>query len=154
MGKFELRFLQVSAEKRLGAFRILGAYSWSKSIDNSSNWNDEGLNPFNFRISRSLSAFDLTHNFVASYTYEIPYPHFAQGGFGKMFLSGWQLSGITRFTTGLPITLTASGDRSLTGTGGIDRPNYTGAPIATLDPRDTSSHLFSIEALFRRRCWA
>jgi len=134
--------LQVSAEKRLGAFRILGAYTWSKSIDNSSNWNDEGLNPFNFRISRSLSAFDLTHNFVASYTYEIPYPHFVQGGFGKVFLSGWQLSGITRFTTGLPITLTASGDRSLTGTGGIDRPNYTGAPIVILDPRDTSSHLY------------
>ena len=53
-----------------------------------------------------------------------------------------ELSGITRFTTGLPITLSASGDRSLVGTGGIDRPNYTGAPIQILDPRASSSHFF------------
>ena len=134
--------LQISVEKRLGALRILGAYTWSKSIDNSSNWNDEGMNPFNFRISRSLSAFDMTHNLVASYTYELPFQRIAPGGLGKTLLGGWQLSGISRFTTGLPVTLTASGDRSLTGTGGIDRPNYTGAPITVLDPRATSTHLY------------
>jgi len=134
--------LQISAEKRLGAFRVLGAYTWSKSIDNSSNWNDEGINPFNHRISRSLSAFDLTHNFVTSYTYELPFQRIAPRQWGRAFLGGWELSGITRFTTGLPITLTASGDRSLVGTGGIDRPNYNGAAIQILDPRDTSSHLF------------
>ena len=134
--------LQISVEKRLGTLRVLGAYTWSKSIDNSSNWNDEGMNPFNYRISRSLSAFDLTHNLVVSYTYELPIDHFTPSGFGKTILGGWQLSGISRFTTGLPVTLTASGDRSLVGTGGIDRPNYNGAPITVMDPRSTSAHLF------------
>ncbi len=141
-GNSNYNALQISAEKRLGAFRILGAYTWSKSIDNSSNWNDEGINPFNHRISRSLSAFDLTHNFVASYTYELPFEKFAPGHRGRALLGGWELSGISRFTTGLPITLTASGDRSLVGTGGIDRPNYDGTAIHLLDPRDTSTHLF------------
>lgn len=134
--------LQLSLEKRVGALRILGAYTWSKSMDNSSNWNDEGMNPFNYRISRSLSAFDLTHNLVISYTYDLPLQKIASRGVAGAFLGGWQLSGISRFTTGLPITLTASGDRSLVGTGGVDRPNYNGSPIAILDPRATSSHLY------------
>lgn len=134
--------LQLSVEKKVGAFRILGAYTWAKSIDNSSNWNDEGMNPFNFRISRSLSAFDMTHNMVASYSYELPFQRIASHGVGGTLLSGWQLSGITRFTSGLPVTLTASGDRSLVGTGGIDRPNYNGNPITIMDPRATSTHLY------------
>lgn len=134
--------LQVSVEKRLGAVRVLGAYTFSKSIDNSSNWNDEGMNPFNFRISRSLSAFDMTHNLVVSYTWELPFQRLAPGRIGRAALGGWELSGISRFTSGLPITLTASGDRSLVGTGGVDRPNYNGGPINIFDPRATSAHLY------------
>src|SRR6185369_3586432 len=92
--------LQLSVEKRLGAFRILGSYTWSKSIDNSSNWNDEQMNPFNHRISRSLSAFDMAHNFVASYSYDLPFAKIAGGPSAKKILGGWQLSGIGRLTTG------------------------------------------------------
>jgi hypothetical protein len=134
--------LQLSLEKRVGAIRLLGAYTWSKSIDNSSNWNDEQINPFNHRISRSLSAFDMTHNLVVSYTYELPFNRVTHSTVSRTILGGWQLSGISRFTTGLPITLTASGDRSLVGSGGIDRPNYSGAAITILDPRASSTHLF------------
>ncbi len=140
--------LQVSAEKKAGAFRILGAYTWSKSIDNSSNWNDENLNPYNFRLSRSLSAFDLAHNFVASYTYDLPFDLAVKSAFGRKLLGGWQLSGITRYTTGLPVTLTQSGDRSLTGTGGVDRPQYNGLGISILDPRASSSHLYFDKSAF------
>ena len=140
--------LQMSIEKRLGSLRLLGAYTWSKSIDNASNYNDEPINPFNSRISRSLSAFDMTHNFVVSYTYELPLARRMAHGLTRTVLGGWQLSGITRVTTGLPVTMTASGDLSLVGSNGIDRPNYTGAAIQILDPRASSNHLYFAKTPF------
>jgi len=134
---------QVTLEKRLGDLRLLGAYTWSKSIDNSSGFNDY-VNPYNYQVSRSLSAFDMSHNFVLSYTYELPFRHLshASSGAAVKFLDGWRLSGITRFTTGLPIYMTAGGDKSLCGCGGVDRPNYNGQPIQFFDPRASDNHQY------------
>lgn len=132
--------LQVSLEKKLGAFRFLAAYTWSKSFDNSSGFFD-AVNPFNPQISRSLSAFDLTHNFVISYSYDLPSPKSLTGFTGKL-LSGWTISGITRFTTGLPISLSEGDDASLCGCNGVDVPNYNGGAIHFLNPRDSGSHQY------------
>jgi hypothetical protein len=133
--------LQASLEKKVGDLRLLGAYTWSKSLDNSSGFYDQ-INPFNPNNRRSLSSFDITHNFVLSYTYELPFAKAAHGAKGKL-LSGWMLSGITRFTTGLPVTLTESDDASLCGCGGVDVPNYNGQPIHFLDPRKTGGRYVS-----------
>ena len=65
--------MQVSLEKKAGPLQLLGAYTFSKSLDNSSNWIDRGINPYNYGLSKALSAFDMTHNFVVSYTYELPF---------------------------------------------------------------------------------
>ncbi len=136
--------LQTSLEKKLGALRFLAAYTWSKSFDNSSGFFDN-LDPFDPRRSRSLSAFDLTHNFVISYTYDLPSPK-ALKGFARTALSGWSISGITRFTTGLPVTLSEGDDASLCGCSGADRPNYTGEKLHFLDPRKPGNRWF--EATF------
>jgi carboxypeptidase family protein len=143
--------LQVSVEKRAGAVRVLGAYTWSKSLDNSSNYADGSINPFDHRLSRSLSAFDLRHNFVVSYSYDLPFQRLSSRSGVAKFLEGWQISGITRLTTGLPITLTDGGDRSLTGTGGVDRPKYDGRPIEFLDPRQSDAHLYFSREPFSRQ---
>ena len=45
--------------------------------------------------------------------------------------------GLTRFTTGVPVTLSESDDASLCGCGGADVPNYNGQPIHFLDIRKT-----------------
>jgi hypothetical protein len=54
-------------------------------------------------------------------------------------LNGWRITGITRFTTGLPVTLYQPGDLSLVGgyegTADTDTPNYSGAPIQYSNPR-------------------
>lgn len=137
--------LQASLEKKLGAFRFLAAYTWSKSFDNSSGFFDR-VNPYDPSRSRSLSAFDLTHNFVISYSYELPSPKSLRGFSGKM-LSGWTVSGITRFATGFPITLSEGDDASLCGCDGVDLPNYNGQTIHFLDPRQSDSHqYFSTDA--------
>jgi len=146
--------LQVTLEKRVGALRFLGAYTWSKSLDNSSAFSDS-INPFYPAISKSLSTFDLTHNFVTSYSYDLPFAKLSSSASGAAhkLLDGWTVTGITRFTTGLPITLGNSGDFSLCGCSGVDRPNYDGTPIQFSDPRSNPTHQyfstsqFSLETL-------
>jgi hypothetical protein len=132
--------LQTSLEKKVGDLRFLAAYTWSKSLDNSSGFNDP-INPFNPNNSRALSQFDITHNFVISYGYELPFARAAHGVKGKL-LVGWTISGITRFATGFPVTLTESDDASLCGCNGADVPNYNGQSIHFLNPRNTGNQLF------------
>jgi hypothetical protein len=132
--------LQTSLEKKVGDLRFLAAYTWSKSLDNSSGFNDP-INPFNPNNSRALSQFDITHNFVISYGYELPFARAAHGVKGKL-LAGWTISGITRFATGFPVTLTESDDASLCGCNGADVPNYNGQSIHFLNPRNTGNQLF------------
>ena len=69
-----------------------------------------------------------------SYSYEIPLERLLHGP--KWLTEGWQLSGITHFSTGFPVTLVNYGDNSLLGTEpnginnyGVDEPDYTGAPL-------------------------
>ncbi|HZS98969.1 MAG TPA: carboxypeptidase regulatory-like domain-containing protein [Terriglobales bacterium] len=131
--------LQIQLQKEVGAFRVLGAYTWSKSIDNSSGFFD-AINPFNPELSRALSTFDVTNNFVVSYSYDLPFGKSGHGVAGKL-LGGWTISGITRFTTGFPVTLTESDDASLCGCSGADLPKYDGTPIHFMNPRN-SEHLF------------
>jgi hypothetical protein len=142
--------LEVTTRHTSGRMTFLGAYTYSKSLDNSSGMN-EGINPYNFKLSKSLSAFDLTHNFVFSYSYELPFDKFASGK--NRLTRGWILTGITRFTTGLPIFLHETDDNSLIGTviGGVDVPTYTPGPLNFTDPRTGNPYfntsLFSPEPL-------
>lgn len=105
------------------------AYTWSKSIDQSSSV-AEAVYPGNGGLSRAISAFDMTYNFSAIYRYELPLARFAPGK--SRLMEGWQISGLTRFGTGLPVTLVNNNDTSLLGTApngingnGIDEPEYT-----------------------------
>ena len=108
-------------------------YTWSKSIDQASSISDTG-NPFNLSSTRALSAFDLAHNFVASYTVNLPFDRFSTHW--RPVTRGWQLSGITRISTGFPVTLHEDGDNSLQGSSPngvnnhyLDTPDYTGLPL-------------------------
>lgn len=88
-----------------------GAYAYAHSIDNSSgNSNSVGIqNPGNLRMYRGNSDFDLRHNMVLSWTYELPF------GRGKRFgnnvnklvdtaVGGWRINGIDTFSSGAPFT--------------------------------------------------
>ncbi len=143
--------LQITLNKRAGPLTFLVAYTWSKSIDNSSGYADDSTNPYNPNASRSLSAFDMAHNFGFSYTYNLPFQRLTSRSEGPVYklLSGWQITGVTRFTTGLPILLSEDGDSSLCGCGGVDRPNYNGQPIHFFDPRKSPNlQWFSTDQFF------
>jgi Carboxypeptidase regulatory-like domain len=125
--------LEVTVERRAGDLSFLAAYTFSKSIDNSSAYG-QSVNFMNYRNSRALSSFDMTHNFVVSYNYDLPF-HRAFSHAPRRLAEGWSVNGITRFTSGFPVTITQSGDRSLTGASGVDAPDFIGS-LVFQDPRN------------------
>jgi hypothetical protein len=107
---------------------LLG-YTLAKSMDTSS-FIGEQINPFNPDATWAPSAFDVRHNFIASYTYELPFDRLFDHRSG--WTTGWSISGITRVASGFPVTLYNDTDSSLLGTfgngvnnHGLDTPDYT-----------------------------
>jgi hypothetical protein len=140
--------LEASLRHTSGRLQLLIGYTYAKAMDNASSWGPgsgsggvELINPINPKLGKSLSAFDVTHNFVASYVYELPIDKLLHAR--NRLTSGWKITGITRFTTGLPVFITEQDDRSLLGTGstgptgsGIDEPNFTPGPLKISNPRN------------------
>jgi hypothetical protein len=135
--------LQIKLEKRYSnGLSFLASYAWQKALDGTSNdQNGNGADdPFNLHTMKGPSDYDVTHRFVFSYGYELP---FGRGrAFGSniprlldQFVGGWQLAGITTFQTGFPFTpqLGASDPANVNyayarrpdvlGTGSLSNPN-------------------------------
>lgn len=133
IGHSNYHALELSARHTSGRLQFFGSYTYSKSLDDSSNIGEE-VNPFNTSLTYALSSFDVRHNFVFSYEYQLPFDRLFRAA--NAWTSGWSLSGITRFSTGFPVTLVNNGDNSLLGTNpngvnnrGIDLPDYNGASL-------------------------
>jgi hypothetical protein len=152
IGNSDYNSLQVTVRRSSGRLDLLAAYTLSKSMDNASGYG-EGVNVLNPNV-KALSAFDSRNNFVLSETYRLPFDTKAR----NRFTSGWMVSSITHFATGLPVTLLENDDRSLLGTanGGpiqlpIDTPNYTPGPLNFSNPRKNpvyfNTSLFSLEPI-------
>lgn len=101
--------------------QFLLSYSYAKSIDQGSSLGEQ-LNPIDPRQSRAISAWDIKHDFVASYTLALPLAQLIHGP--NSLLQGWSLSGATRFASGFPVTLFDNSDNSLLGTLGNGANNY------------------------------
>ena len=123
--------LEATLNHRSHGLDLLGSYTYSKSIDQSAGL-PEPVNPINPSLSRGLSAFDMRHNFVASFHYEVPKLK-SNDRLLHAVADGWAVAGIARFTTGLPVTLLNNNDTSLLGTipnginnNGVDTPEWSG----------------------------
>lgn len=133
VGNSNYNALEVTLRHTAKNLTFLLSYTYSKSIDQGSSISDPG-NPYNLSATRALSSFDLPQNFVASYQYQIPFEHFVRHI--KGLTSGWEISGITRASTGFPVTLESDGDNSLMGSipngvnnHSLDLPDYNGLPL-------------------------
>lgn len=132
---------QLNLNKRFShGFQVQGAYTFSKSIDDSSKQIRgpgetsnvaDGMNPFDARADRGLSEFDSTHHASINYTYDLP-GQGMQGMAGKV-VGGWQVGGIMTFGSGLPFNVLAGYDtcRCLNGaSGGAGGTNNTRPDLA------------------------
>jgi hypothetical protein len=121
------------------------SYTWGKSIDNGSNSMggvslDAGNTAptpwaFNPRIQRGVSDFDVPHNFVANFQYDLPVPSAVKTrALANTLLGGWQVGGIYTRQNGGPFTLLLGSDQAFTGNsqagnpGGAQSPMYFPAP--------------------------
>jgi hypothetical protein len=148
--------LQVTLRHSAKGLTFLVGYTYSKSIDQASSLSDP-LNPFDFSATRAPSAWDLRHNLVASYDYQLPFERLSKHA--KILTQGWSISGITRVSSGFPVTLHSDGDNSLMGSipngvnnYSLDLPDYNGAPLdLNGNPRNGRPYFntsaFSINAL-------
>jgi hypothetical protein len=132
--------LQTTLRRTVGNLTLSVAYTYSHSIDNSSDRFDSNIvNSYDTTSNRANSGFDLRHNLAISYVYGLPF--FKSPGLTHTLLGGWQVSGITIAQTGTPFTVsngTDFGDAAgvagtLTyGTATGSRPDLVGDPHAHL----------------------
>jgi hypothetical protein len=156
VGNGNYNALQLSVRHTSRRLELQAGYTYSKSLDNSSSISEQ-LNPINYRATYAPSAFDLKHNLVVSYRYELPFDQLF--GARNRLTQGWMLSGISRFSAGFPVTFTNASDNSLLGTQpngvnsyGADLPDMVGGPLEiNHNPRNGEPYfntaLFSLPAL-------
>ncbi|MCL6508113.1 MAG: TonB-dependent receptor, partial [Bryobacteraceae bacterium] len=122
------------------------SYTWSKGLSNGGGdfgaWftgeNSNALNQefFDLRADRGPTAFDLTHFFSAGLVYSLPEARQVSNQAVRHVLGGWQLSGIFRANTGLPVTVVQSSSRP------GDRTDFVGGgPVILSDYRRTLQYL-------------
>jgi hypothetical protein len=94
-------------------------------------------NPADLRSLRSLSPNDVKHSLVFNYLVELPFGKgkrfLNRGGLVDRLVGGFQVSGISRYRSGTPLTPVILGGQrdflDLIGVGGNLRPNLTGQPF-------------------------
>ena len=137
---------EITLERKAGDISFLAAYTLAKGLDDSSAFG-ELINFQNAKLSRGLSSTDVHQNFVVSYVWELPFAKVFHRG-PKRLTQGWQLQGITRFSSGFPIQMGQSvGDTSLTGSPSTDMPDLIG-PVRTMNPRTSPNFSYFDQSSF------
>ena len=117
-GSSHYNALQVRVSKRMShGLQFGGSYTWAKTIDDGSSTlagnafanSISSLYFFDPHLRRGLSDFDIRHNFVLNYLWQLPSLE-ALPGAARWALGGWQFGGIFQASSGLPFTPLISGD--------------------------------------------
>ena len=142
--------LQLAAQCRFQeGLTGLFSYTWSRSIDNASNFfpssGDANFpqNSYDTSAERGRSSFDVPHRFVGSFAYDLPVGKNLSGA-AKHVFGGWRLNGVITLQTGQPYTVALPGEldnsntgQSIQGFGAGDRPNVVGDPnLSSPDPAE------------------
>jgi len=110
--------LQARVTKKMShGFQVQGSYTWGKCIDTGTGGNTG--DPFTNSIvtliyfvpqgRRGLCDFQVAHNVVVNYIWQVPTPKFASGALSYL-AGGWQVGGIFSASTGTPFTPIMGGD--------------------------------------------
>jgi hypothetical protein len=131
--------LMLSANRRFNnGLQFLASFTWSKYLTNSEGpegWTNGQAqsvqNWYDTSLEKSVMSDDIPRSLVLSYIYELPV------GKGKAvapsnkivnaIVGGWQVSGVSSFKDGFPLSVTNATNNS-NSFGGGQRPNITGNP--------------------------
>ncbi len=131
--------LQFRSERRISqGLNFLGAYTWSRSIDDLSSVFGgsvgSGLpqDSQNLRGDRGPSDFNATHRLSLSFVYDLPFLRLQpqSSPWNKRLLDNWQAGGILSVQSGSPFTVVLSGSpaASAAAFGNPERPDLVGDP--------------------------
>jgi len=128
--------LQMFLSRRRGNINFTLNYTYSKTWDNASGNGDDigndGQDWQDLDYFWGPSSNDRRHIFVATWTYRLPFWLGREDVLGKV-LSGWEISGITRFQSGAPFTVsgnTSIGNRRADFDGGNEQAANAGDLLA------------------------
>jgi hypothetical protein len=123
-------------------FSFQANYTWSKAIDDQTDFNSAFAPPFPTRLfsERALSTFDIRHNFVFSGVFESPYKRGPGHNWAERVLADITLAPSVFIRSGIPFTLRTGVDINADTRGGTDRlfnigrntgigPNYRSANV-------------------------
>jgi hypothetical protein len=120
---------QATMRHSKGPLTFGASYAFSHAFDNSSDRSDTTfVNALDPRTNKASSNFDQRHLFNANYSYQLPILRWAEGArqwnresdstdkpqqftsnFARNMLDGWQISGITTFSSGTPFSVVNGG---------------------------------------------
>jgi hypothetical protein len=117
-------------------FQFLASYTWSHSIDDSSDLQTllKPQNNRNFRAERADSLFDQRHRFVFSAVVTSPTSWRNANSFGKRFLSDFTIAPILEISSGRPFNIITGTDTNLDLQSSNDRPSVAADGTLVLPP--------------------
>jgi hypothetical protein len=122
VGTNQYNSLQARLERRFSAgLQFAANYTWSKAVGIAPN-NDSTIlepAPAYWSLNRAVLSFDRTQNLSLQGMWELPFGRgkhwFSQGGVGSMVMGGWRVNSLASFLSGLPFSVSASNQLSMTG---------------------------------------
>ena len=102
--------LQAPLNRRFKNGLLFGvSYTYSKSMDNGSNYRDIVPNTYDTSSMWGPSEFDVRNILIINYLYDLPIFKSQKGFLGKT-LGGWQISGIAQMQSGQPCSVAVATD--------------------------------------------
>lgn len=138
--------LQANVTKRMSHGLVFqAAYTWAHAIDNSSDpltpaTGNQAFprNSLNLAAEHGNSDLDVRQRLVINYSWALPFGrghgHLAEGVAGTIF-GGWEVAGITTFSSGLPYDIFSVLDTAHTGQQQRADYNPAGIPVPVSNPR-------------------
>ncbi|MCI0418873.1 MAG: TonB-dependent receptor, partial [Acidobacteria bacterium] len=146
---------QSRVEKRFSrGLTFTTAYTFSKLIDDASAVFDAAIltgpvanfpvaDSFNRKLERDLSNGDIPHIFSSGFVYELPFGKGRRvdlGGWRELLFGDWQLAGIIRLQSGIPVTVTQATNFNSFAGFGTQRPTRVSDPHLPADQRSTARY--------------
>lgn len=145
--------LFAKVEKRFSrGLSFLGSYTYSRLIDDAGSVFDASIlagpvanfpvaDSYNRALERDVSTGDMTHVFVASFVWDLPFGagrRFEPDGLAGALLRGWQVAGVLTVQSGMPFPITQVTNFNSFAGFGTQRPNRVADPTLPGSERTTA----------------
>jgi Carboxypeptidase regulatory-like domain len=139
--------LQVQVTRRLtSGLAIMGAYTWAKAITMGSDSAIDMANSqdvYQRNLERSITRFSMPHIFKLTWILDLPIGkgrRWNPGGVLGHIIGGWTLTGIHNYRSGDPLSISASGPRTVLFNGTV-RPDWiSGVPVIVNSDADVKTN--------------